>query len=140
MTQTAIFSTGDVEALAAASLHIEGVVRVSIGYCGGHTGGPTPELVASGRTGHCEAALIEYDDSLIYYEELLDVFFDSHDPTDRALAHKTSPKRSLIFTSTREQLEAAQDALLAARSSGRYVREVITQIKPATEFFEHTLR
>lgn len=140
MAEIAIFAAGAAPKVAKAFADLDGVLSVSVGYCGGHTGDPTPASVAAGRSGHVESVRVEYDPDIVYYEELLDVFLDAHDPTNQDLAGKSSPRRSIIFTASHEQVEAAQTALQAARSSGRYVREVVTQIRPAGEFFPADVR
>jgi peptide-methionine (S)-S-oxide reductase len=135
MSEIAIFAAGSASRLASAFKAVDGVLTVTTGYCGGHTGDPTPASVAAGRTGHAESVRVEYDPDVVYYEELLEVFLDAHDPTNADLGSRSGPRRSIIFTANHEQVEAAQNALHAARASGRYVREVVTQIRPAGEFF-----
>lgn len=135
MSEVAIFAAGAATKIARSFEGVDGVLSVTVGYCGGHTGDPTASSVATGRTGHVEAVRVEFDPDIIYYEELLDLFLDSHDPTNQDLAGRSSPRRSVIFTASHAQVEVAQAAMHAAKSSGRYVREVVTQIRPAGEFF-----
>jgi peptide-methionine (S)-S-oxide reductase len=110
-----------------------------VGYAGGHTPNPTYEEVCSGRTGHTEAVLVVYDPARIAYEELLRVFFESHDPTQgmRQGNDVGTQYRSAIYTHGADQkakAEASREAYqgaLAAAGRG----SITTEIASAPEYY-----
>jgi peptide-methionine (S)-S-oxide reductase len=116
-----------------------GVYTTAVGYAGGYTPNPTYEEVCSGRTGHTEAVLVVFDPKKISYEQLLKVFWESHDPTQgmRQGNDVGTQYRSAIYTSSDEQrhaAEASRDAYQRALSARDY-GAITTEIKPATEFY-----
>jgi methionine-S-sulfoxide reductase len=129
-TEQATFAAGCFWGVEAYFRRVKGVVRATAGYSGGTTQNPSYEQVCTGRTGHAESVLIEYDPTLVSYERLLYHFWKIHDPTqvDRQGNDLGSQYRSAIFTHSDEQREAAE-------RSGRYRKPVATKIEPATKFW-----
>lgn len=117
---------------------LAGVVSTRVGYCGGHTADPTYSDVCSGDTGHAEAVEIAFDPALISYEQLLGVFWDSHDPTqlNRQGPDLGTQYRSAIFCHSEEQRLAAEESRDNLERSGRLRQPVVTAIQPADRFWE----
>ena len=136
-TEKAMFASGCFWHVEAAFRRVKGVVSTTVGYSGGIMKNPTYEDVGSGRTGHAETVLVEYDPKQISYRGLLDVFWDIHDPTtmNRQGPDVGSQYRSAIFYYTSEQEEAARESLARQESSGRYGRPIVTEIAAAGEFY-----
>jgi len=99
-----------------------GVEKVTAGYMGGHTENPTYEEVCSETTGHKEAVEIVYDESLLSYEKLVEVFFKNIDPTDPGgqFADRGTSYQTAIFTDSPAEKEAVQRHIKALESSGRF--------------------
>ncbi len=117
---------------------VPGVVETEVGYTGGHVPHPTYEQVCSDTTGHAEAVRVVYDPSRVTYEELLEVFWNCHDPTtpNRQGPDVGSQYRSVIFYHTPEQEAAARESKAALRASGRFGdRPIVTEIVPAQTFW-----
>jgi peptide-methionine (S)-S-oxide reductase len=116
---------------------VKGVVSTAVGYEGGTTKNPTYEDVCTNRTGHAEAVEVEYDPSVVSYEELLDVFWKCHNPTqlNRQGWDVGTQYRSVIFYHTPEQKAAAVASREALEKSGRFQRPIVTQIVPASTFY-----
>lgn len=114
---------------------VPGVVDVVVGYAGGTALEPTYEQVCRGRTGHAEAVLVTFDPARVAYEDLLDVFWRSHDPTtrDRQGPDVGSQYRSAIFAHDEAQLEQARASRLAVQA--RFARPIVTEIEPAGTFW-----
>lgn len=134
---TAIFAAGCFWGVEAAFRKISGVTATAVGYCGGKTVGPSYEEVCTGRTGHAEAVRVEYDQSRVSYETLLDTFWKTHDPTtlNRQGFDVGTQYRSAIFYDGREQEAAARASCEALASSGRLRRPIVTEIVPAAPFY-----
>jgi peptide-methionine (S)-S-oxide reductase len=117
---------------------LAGVVSTRVGYCGGHTSEPTYRDVCGGDTGHAEAVEITFDPSLISYEQLLEIFWDSHDPTqlNRQGPDSGTQYRSAIFYHSEEQHLTAVESRDRLERSGRLRHPVVTAIQPADRFWE----
>jgi len=115
----------------------KGVVSTAVGYEGGTMKNPTYRDVCTDRTGHAEAVEVEYNPEEISYEELLEVFWENHDPTtlNRQGPDVGKQYRSVIFYHTPEQQAAALASKEKLEKSGRYRRPVATEIVPATSFY-----
>jgi peptide-methionine (S)-S-oxide reductase len=116
---------------------VEGVISAMVGYTGGHTKNPTYQEVCTDKTGHAEAVELEFDPKQISYPELLAVFFQSHDPTQR---NRQGPDygtqyRSAIFFHDAEQETEAREAKEALEKAGVFKRPIVTEIVPAGEFY-----
>ena len=115
-----------------------GVKSTKVGYIGGNLPNPTYEEVCTDRTGHAEAVEVEYDPEQISYDELLDVFWNNHDPTS---INRQGPDvgiqyRSSIFVHDESQKNAAEKSKEKLSSSGKYSKNIVTEIIPAPEFFK----
>lgn len=116
---------------------VEGVLDVQSGYMGGHLENPTHEQVSRKDTGHVEVVRVTFDPVRIPYEELLDVFWQSHDPTswDRQGDDRGPQYRSVIFTHGPEQKELAEQSKRSLDKSGRYSDPLVTEIRAADVFW-----
>jgi peptide-methionine (S)-S-oxide reductase len=135
--QIATFGAGCFWGVEAAFRKVKGVLSTTVGYSGGTVPNPTYQDVCSHRTGHAEVVRVEYDPTQVSYEQLLDVFWQSHDPTtlNRQGPDIGSQYRSAIFYHTPEQQAAALASKERLQKSGHYQRPVVTEITPAAEFY-----
>lgn len=133
----AVFGGGCFWCTAAVFVRVRGVIKVISGYAGGKRENPTYEQVSSQATGHAEVIQIEFDSSVISYEELLDIFWHVHDPTtlDQQGYDRGSQYRSVIFTTSAEQLAQAQSMLQKLESSHEFSAPIVTQILPLEAFY-----
>lgn len=117
--------------------HTKGVIDTRVGYTGGHLKNPCYEDVCSDETGHAESVQVEYDPSKVSYEELLDVFWNLHDPTqyNRQGPDKGSQYRSSIFCHNEEQRKKAIASKEKLEKSGKYGKPIVTEILPANDFY-----
>ena len=115
---------------------LEGVKSVASGYAGGKRDNPTYEEVCAGTTGHAEVIQIEFDPTKISFEDLLDVFWQAHDPTtlNRQGADVGTQYRSIILYHNDRQKEAAEKAKKAAAS--QFKNPIVTEIVPLTKFYK----
>jgi peptide-methionine (S)-S-oxide reductase len=134
---TATFGAGCFWGVEAAFRNVEGVTATAVGYEGGHTENPSYEQVCSHTTGHAEVVQVEYDPQEVGYEQLLDVFWSEHDPTqlNRQGPDVGDQYRSVIFFHDEDQEQAARASLEAQERSGRHRRPVVTQIVPVETFW-----
>jgi peptide-methionine (S)-S-oxide reductase len=135
MTEKAIFGAGCFWGVEAEFRKVEGVIEVTSGYSGGHTENPAYGDVCSGATGHAEVIEVEYDPSKVSYEELLELFWKEHDPTqlNRQGPDVGTQYRSVIFFVTPEQETAAHASKEKAQE--RFRKPIVTEIRPASEFY-----
>jgi peptide-methionine (S)-S-oxide reductase len=120
------------------ALHqVPGVIDATVGYAGGTIADRSYEQVCTRRTGPAEVVHVEYDPAQVRYEQLLDVFFANHDPTqlDRQGPGCRHPVPLGDLLSRRKQAEAARAAKRALQASGRHRRPVVTEIAPFSDFF-----
>jgi peptide-methionine (S)-S-oxide reductase len=133
--QLAVFAQGCFWGVEERFRKVPGVVATAVGYTGGTAEKPTYEQVCSHTTGHAESVLVEFDPERVTYQQLLDFFWTTHDPTsgDRQGPDVGDSYRSAIFTFGDEQLRAA----LASRDEvqKRLVDRITTQIAPAGKFW-----
>src|SRR6185295_7496338 len=117
---------------------LEGVKSTAVGYIGGRLANPTYEDVCYRDTGHAEAVQVEYDPARVSYDELLNVFFENHDPTtlNRQGPDVGTQYRSAVFYHSPEQQAAAQAAKERLEKDGRFRRPIVTEITPATTFYK----
>jgi peptide-methionine (S)-S-oxide reductase len=134
---TAYLGTGCFWCTEAIFQRLKGVVKVNSGYSGGNVPSPTYEEVCTGTTGHAEACKIVYDPSIISYDELLEVFWKTHDPTTlNRQGNDVGPQyRSIIFYTGNEQKEKAKHYKEALNSSGAFNDPVVTAIEPFKNFY-----
>ncbi len=104
---------------------------------GGHTENPTYREVCTDRTGHAEVVQVEYDPAKVSYDQLLDVFWKAHDPTqvNRQGLDVGTQYRSVIFFHTPAQEQAARASKASLEASGKFPRPLATQIEPAGTFY-----
>jgi len=116
---------------------INGVISTRVGYSGGTTKNPTYKDVCSSETGHAEVVEIVYDPSVVSYEELLNIFWNIHDPTslNRQGWDIGTQYRSVIFYHNEEQKKTALLAKQKHEKAGTYKKPIVTEIKPVSEFF-----
>lgn len=135
-TRTATLGGGCFWCVEAAFKVTPGVVSVTSGYAGGSVSDPTYRQVCSGDTGHAEVVQLEYDPSETDYDELLEVFFEIHDPTqlNRQGPDVGTQYRSIILYHDEEQKERAAAAI--ERAATVYEDEVVTELQPLEEFWE----
>jgi methionine-S-sulfoxide reductase len=116
---------------------IPGVLDTTVGYTGGSFRYPTYQDIRQGNTGHAEAIEVVFDPAIISYEQLLDYFFRLHDPTtkNRQGNDMGSQYRSAIFYHTDEQKEIALKVKERVSKSGKWKREITTEIVPASQFY-----
>jgi peptide-methionine (S)-S-oxide reductase len=135
--EKATFAAGCFWGVEAAFRRLPGAVNTTVGYTGGDFRYPTYFDMCTGATGHAEAVLVEFDPEQISYEQLLDVFWDIHDPTslNRQGPDVGAQYRSAIFFHTAEQETAARRAKEKLEVSGKYALPVVTEIVPAANFY-----
>jgi peptide-methionine (S)-S-oxide reductase len=135
MAEEATFAAGCFWQVEIDFANTPGVLSTMVGYTGGSTDSPSYEEVCTGRTGHAEAVHLTFDPEQVSYEELLNVFFDLHDPTqmNRQGPDVGSQYRSAIFFHTAEQ---EREAIAAKeRAATEHHGEVVTEIVPAQHFW-----
>ena len=137
-TETATFAAGCFWGVEATFRQIKGVKATAVGYTGGRLDHPTYEDVCTDRTGHAEAVQVQYDPTEVSYGQLLQVFWEHHDPTtvDRQGPDVGTQYRSAVFYHTPAQKAAAETAKQELAASGKYHREIVTQIVPAATFWK----
>jgi len=137
MNQTATFAAGCFWGVEAAFRQVPGVVDTAVGYTGGSLPNPTYEDVCTDRTGHAEAVRVEFDPSRVSYGELLDVFWENHDPTtkNRQGPDVGTQYRSAIFFHDAEQESVASESKSRQEKSGKFRRPIVTEIVPEKEFW-----
>ncbi|MCL7418512.1 MAG: peptide-methionine (S)-S-oxide reductase MsrA, partial [Halalkalicoccus sp.] len=135
-TETATFGGGCFWCTEAAMKELDGITAVTSGYAGGHVENPTYEAVCSGETGHAEVVQVEYDPDALSYDELLEVFFATHDPTqlDRQGPDVGTQYRSIVLYHDEIQRERAAAYIEALDEE--YTDEVETELEPLERFFE----
>ncbi|MBI4364807.1 MAG: peptide-methionine (S)-S-oxide reductase MsrA [Candidatus Latescibacteria bacterium] len=135
--EVATFGAGCFWGVEAAFRQVKGVVSTQVGYAGGHKSNATYKEVCSGNTGHAEAVEVTFDPARVSYQDLLDVFWENHDPTTR---NRQGPDvgeqyRSAIFYRTPAQEAAAKASKSRLDASGRFRRPIVTQIVPVGPFY-----
>ena len=136
--ETATFGSGCFWCTEAVFQQLKGVASVVSGFSGGHVENPTYEHVITGRTGHAEVCQIEFDSDEISFEELLEVFFNTHDPTtlNRQGNDVGTQYRSVILYHSEEQKETAERVKADLDSSGTWKDPIVTEIVPFERFYK----
>lgn len=134
---TATFGAGCFWCVEAVFTELKGVVSVTSGYAGGHVADPDYKRVCTGTTGHAEVARIIYDPQQITFDELLEVFWQTHDPTtlNRQGADVGTQYRSVIFWHTEEQRAKAEHYKAELDRSGAFPAPIVTEISPLPTFY-----
>ncbi|MEX0817601.1 MAG: peptide-methionine (S)-S-oxide reductase MsrA [Gaiellales bacterium] len=135
MTERATFGGGCFWGVEVAFRNVPGVTDTAVGYMGGTVTNPTYKQVCTDRTGHAEVVQVEYDPEEVSYEQLLDAFWEEHDPTqmNRQGPDVGSQYRSVVFFHTPEQQEQALAS--KARIQAQNPDPVVTEIVPASDFW-----
>lgn len=136
-SEYAMFGAGCFWGVEETFRKVPGVIDTAVGYAGGSTANPTYKEVCSDRTGHAEVVRVEFDPQLVSYQDLLNLFFQSHDPTtlNRQGPDFGSQYRSVIFCYSPAQRQMAEATRQALEQSGKFKRPIVTAIEPAPEFY-----
>ncbi|MCO6175700.1 peptide-methionine (S)-S-oxide reductase MsrA [Flavobacterium sp. NRK F10] len=135
--EIATFAGGCFWCTEAIFQEVKGVKKVVSGYIGGTTKNPTYKEVCTGATGHAEAIQITFDPTEVAYEDLLEIFFGTHDPTtlNRQGADVGTQYRSEIFYYTQAQKEKAEHYIQLIEKEKLYTKPIVTKVSPASEFY-----
>ena len=138
MTETAYLAGGCFWGMQDLIRRLPGVVSTRVGYTGGDLENATYRHVCSGTTGHTEAVEVVFDPEQVSYRDLLELFFQIHDPTtpDRQGNDRGTQYRSAIFWHDEAQRETAEDTIADVEASGLWPGKVVTEIAPAGAFWE----
>jgi len=136
-TDTATFATGCFWCTEAIFESLDGVLKVTSGYTGGHVKNPTYKEVCGGETGHAECVQVVYEPNKITYDELLEVFFEVHDPTslNRQGADVGTQYRSAIFYHNDDQKMKAEYYKNELNKNGAFDKPIVTEISPVSVFY-----
>jgi peptide-methionine (S)-S-oxide reductase len=131
----ATFGAGCFWGIEAAFQKVKGVIKTTVGYMGGNIKNPTYEQVCTDKTGHAEVIEIEYDDKQVKYGELLELFWEIHDPTqlNRQGPDIGKQYRSVIFYHNELQKKQAEQS--KKENQKKFDKEITTEITPAVEFY-----
>ncbi len=135
--EKATFGAGCFWHVEEAFRQVKGVKSTSVGYMGGHFPNPSYLDVCARITGHAEVVQLEFDSQEIGYQQLLEIFWEIHDPTSyhRQGADRGEQYRSVIFYHNLEQESLARKSKQKLNISGKYEKEIVTEIKPAGEYY-----
>jgi peptide-methionine (S)-S-oxide reductase len=135
--ETISFGAGCFWCTEAVYQRVDGVLRVTSGYQGGHAEKPTYKEVCAGTTGHAEVIRVDYDPEKVAFDTLLETFWKSHDPTqlNRQGADIGTQYRSAVYTTTQAQKEAAEAAKEKLNEDNTFGKPVVTEIAEAGPFF-----
>ena len=122
----------------AVYLSVKGVKEVVSGYCGGKVKNPTYREVCSGLTGHAEVVQVKFDPTVISYSEILEIFWNTHDPTtlNRQGADEGTQYRSVVFYHSEGQRQTAESYKAQLDKSGVYRNKIVTEITPVATFYK----
>ncbi len=137
-TDTATFGAGCFWCVEAVFQQVEGVLKVTSGYCGGHVINPTYEQIGSKTTGHAEVAQLVFDPAKISFDELLEIFWQTHDPTTlNRQGNDAGPQyRSAVFYHNAEQKAKAEQYKAALDKSGAFSKPIVTTIEAYKNYSE----
>lgn len=135
--QTATFGGGCFWCTEAVFLELRGVQSVQSGYAGGHVANPTYEQVCTKTTGHAEVIQITYDPDQISYEDLLEIFFQTHDPTTKdRQGNDVGPQyRSAVFYHNDEQKQTAEAFIAKLNASGVLPGKIVTEVTEINNYY-----
>jgi peptide-methionine (S)-S-oxide reductase len=136
--ETATFGGGCFWCVEAIYQRVDGVTQVVSGYAGGHVDNPTYQQVRTGQTGHAEVCQITFDPSIVSFEEMLLIFFKSHDPTtlNRQGQDQGTQYRSVVFYEDDSQREATEKTIAKLTEEKIFgKKEIVTEVSPAPQFY-----
>lgn len=135
--QVAVFAGGCFWCTEAVFERVEGVTKVISGYTGGHIKNPAYREITTGKTGHAEAVQIFYDENIILFEELMEIFFATHDPTtlNRQGHDKGTQYRSAIFYTHEGQKQKIESFIAYLEKEHIFEQPIVTQVEPLDEFY-----
>ncbi|MCR9117926.1 MAG: peptide-methionine (S)-S-oxide reductase MsrA [bacterium] len=135
--ELATFGAGCFWGVESVFEHTAGVTKTAVGYSGGDADNPTYQQVCSGTTGHAEVVQLEFDPDKVTFAELLDVFFENHNPTalNRQGPDIGTQYRSAVFYHSDQQRELAEAAKAKWEASKKFSKPIVTEISPASEFY-----
>ena len=135
--ETATLGTGCFWCTEAVFQQLEGVEKVTSGYSGGQIENPTYQKVCTGNTGHAECLNIEYDTAKISFEDLLEVFWKTHDPTtlNRQGNDIGTQYRSVVFYHNPQQKAITENQITALDKTGAWSKPIVTKLEPFIKFF-----
>ncbi len=133
----ATFGAGCFWGVETAFRRVDGVTSTAVGYAGGELANPSYEIVCSGQTGHAEVVRVEFDPARVSYQQLLDRFWETHDPTtlNRQGPDVGTQYRSAVFFHDAEQEAAARAAKESLQESGRYRNPIVTEVTAAPDYW-----
>lgn len=136
-TEKATFGAGCFWGIEVTYAQIDGVASTTVGFMGGKTENPSYEDVCTDTTGHAEVVQVEFDPQVVSYEQLLEVFWRSHDPTqvNRQGPDVGTQYRSAVFFHSPKQEEIARRSKAELEREGRFKRPIVTEIEPAATFY-----
>lgn len=136
--QKATFGSGCFWCTEAIFQTVKGVTKVTSGYIGGKNANPTYEAVCSGDSGHAEVIELEYDADVVSFDELLLIFFKTHDPTtlNRQGNDVGTQYRSAIFYHSDEQKQHAEAMINQLNNERVFDKPIVTEVTPASEFYK----
>lgn len=134
---TATFGAGCFWGVEEIFRTTSGVIETAVGYCGGTKDQPTYKEVCTGNTGHAEVVQVEFDPAAISYGELVDIFFNNHNPTQLNMQGPDvgTQYRSVIFFDGEDQKSVAEEKTAELSASGRFKKPIVTLIEPAQTFW-----
>jgi len=137
-TDTVTFGTGCFWCTEAIFQDVDGVISVVSGYSGGNVANPTYEQIGTGATGHAECLNIIYDTTKVSYDELLEIFWQTHDPTTlNRQGNDVGPQyRSVIFYRNQQQKETAEKYKSELDKSGAFSNPIVTTLEPMSVFYK----
>jgi peptide-methionine (S)-S-oxide reductase len=138
VVEKATFGAGCFWGVEATFRQLPGVWRTKVGYSGGHTANPTYKEVCADNTGHAEVVQVEYDPTKVNYDQLLEIFWENHNPTtlNRQGPDVGTQYRSAIFYHSDEQRRTAEKSKQELSASGKWRNPVVTEIVQAKPFYE----
>lgn len=137
-TEVATLGSGCFWCTEAVYLSVKGVQEVVSGYCGGKVKNPTYREVCSGLTGHAEVVQIKFDPAVVSYEDILEIFWNTHDPTtlNKQGADEGTQYRSVVFYHSESQRKTAEAYKAQLDKSGVYRNKIVTEITPVAVFYK----
>jgi peptide-methionine (S)-S-oxide reductase len=136
--QKATFAAGCFWGVEELFRQTQGVTNTKVGYIGGQTKNPTYQEVCQDYTGHAEAVEIEFDPNIVSYQNLLEIFWNNHNPTtpNQQGPDIGSQYRSAIFYHDENQRQLAEDSKQELANSNKFKNPIVTIIEPATSFYD----